>query len=253
MTLVKICGIQESEHGLAASQAGADLIGFVFVPVRREVKPNVAREILGRVRSESNHPPAGIGLFVNESAEEINRIVDEVGLDLVQLHGDESPELAAEIEVPVIKAIRLERDLDPQEVREIVESFLEHCHGVLIDSHVPGHWGGTGVVGDWNVVADLTRDFPVVLAGGLTAENVGDAIKSVRPAVVDVSSGVETDRRKDTAKIKQFVREAKAVDLEERTTVAAEPLVRLIEEIRHSRATVVTTQDQSGTNRGVKV
>jgi phosphoribosylanthranilate isomerase len=253
MTLIKICGIRETEHAMAASHAGADLIGFVFVPVRREVKPEVARDILSSVRQTVDIPPVGIGLFVNERAQTINRIADEVGLDLVQLHGDEAPELAAEIDVPVIKAIRLERDLAVSDVRRTIESYLEHCAGVLIDSHVPGHWGGTGVVGDWNVVSELARDYPIVLAGGLTPENVAEAINTVGPAIVDVSSGVETDGRKDSAKIARFITQARSVDREDGISSASQSLATMIKQIRYSRASRVAGQDQPGTNRGVRV
>jgi phosphoribosylanthranilate isomerase len=208
MTLVKICGIKHEQHALEAARAGANLIGFVFVPVRREVMPDVAREIVSTVRSSCEQPPAAIGLFVNETADVINATVELVGLNFVQLHGDESPDLASQIDVPVIKAIRMKSVMQPDDLRATIETHLEYCDGVLIDSHVPGHWGGTGVVGDWTVVSQLARDYPIVLAGGLTPENVAEAIQTVRPAVVDVSSGVETDGEKDSTKVRSFIERA---------------------------------------------
>jgi phosphoribosylanthranilate isomerase len=249
MTLVKICGIKEIEHAIAATEAGASLIGFVFVPVRREVTPEVARTIVTTVRRHHERPPATVGLFVNESAEKINRIVAQVGLDLVQLHGDESPELAADIDVPVIKAIRLDTSQGSQDVQETVAEYAQICAGVLIDSHVPGHWGGTGVVGDWATVAKLAPDFPVILAGGLTADNVGEAIQTARPVAVDVSSGVETDGRKDIQKIERFIAEANAASATVVSRPSSQRLVRLIEKIRErpgSRSESISFHAQTG-------
>jgi phosphoribosylanthranilate isomerase len=232
MTLVKICGIREYEHAQVAAQAGADAIGFVFVPVRREVSPETARSIIERVRSDFERPPATVGLFVNESAEAINSVVRRAGLDLVQLHGDEPPELAAELDAPAIKALRVGQGDDVDELEATIAAYLQHFSGVHIDSHVPGHWGGTGVVGDWDVARRLAGKFSIVLAGGLSPDNVGTAIEQVRPAVVDVSSGVEIDGRKDPDLIRAFIASARtAYELIPENPAGAE-LVTFITELR---------------------
>jgi phosphoribosylanthranilate isomerase len=231
MTLAKICGIRELEHGVVAAEAGADLIGFVFVPVRREVSPDVASEIIKGVRS-SGDAPASVGLFVNETADHINQVIAKTGIDLVQLSGNETSELAKGIDAPVIKAVRIEPGMTLEHVRRMIESYLEHCVAVLIDSHVAGQWGGTGVIGDWDAAALLAEEYPVVLAGGLNAENVAGAIAQVNPAVVDVSSGVETDGRKDSQRIRAFL--ANATSSYREPSVASRTFVTLIEQIRHA-------------------
>lgn len=212
MTLVKICGIRELHHARVAAESGADMLGFVFVPVRREITPDAAARIITTVRQETERPPAAVGLFVNESAARINRVVAQVGLDLVQLSGDEPPELAREIDVPVIKAVRLPAGTSLDEARRKIQAHLEYSAAVLLDSHVDGHWGGTGVVGDWDVAATLAVEFPVVLAGGLAPEIVARAIEQVNPAMVDVSSGVETDGQKEPDKIREFISAARSAD-----------------------------------------
>lgn len=229
MTLVKICGIRTREHALIASESGADLIGCVFVPVRREVKSDVAAGIISAVRREAHRPPAAVGLFVNESAGAINRIVEQVGLDLVQLSGEEPPELASGIGVPVIKAVRLAVGTPLDEARRRISEHLEHSAAVLLDSQVDGHWGGTGVVGDWAAAARLAEEFPVVLAGGLNPENVAAAIEQVNPAVVDVSSGVETSGQKDPDKIRRFLGAAGARS--QHPSAAASPFAELVQRI----------------------
>ena len=232
MTLVKICGIQEKDHALVAAESGASLIGFVFVPVRREIDPDDARQIIDSVREKYMHPPAAVGLFVNEPANTINEVVEQVGLDFVQLHGDEDPELASQLSVPAIKALRIEEDQSEAQVRKRVEAYLRYCSAVLLDSHVPGHWGGTGVKGDWDLAATIARDYPVILAGGLTPENVGEAIETVRPAVVDVSSGVETDEQKDPAKIVAFLENANEQARQIRPSKPSKALKAYIESVR---------------------
>lgn len=235
MTLLKICGIRELEHAQVAAESGASLIGFVFVPVRREVKPEIAREILETVRQAHADSPAAVGLFVNESSETINRIVAEVGLDLVQLHGDESPELANELDVPAVKALRPDAGQTEAAVREAVEAYLSTFQAVQLDSHVPGQWGGTGVKGDWELAANLARDYPLVLAGGLSPENVVEAISSVAPAVADVSTGVETDGRKDVEKIRQFISNARSVAADTEVSPTARTFQDLIATIRRKQ------------------
>jgi phosphoribosylanthranilate isomerase len=245
--LVKICGIREPEHALVAANASADLIGLVFVPgVRRQVSTERAREIVAELRRSRGEPPAVVGLFVDEPAEHINRVVGEVGLDLVQLSGNEPPGLAGQIDVPVIKALRLPAGMTAREARALAEPFASSVAGYVVDSHVPGQWGGTGVVGDWEVAARLAARFPVSLAGGLDPDNVADAIRAVRPAIVDVSSGVEIDGVKDPAKIVAFVVAARrqAGPLPE-----GSPARQLARTIREARARPAEPARAFGTSR----
>jgi phosphoribosylanthranilate isomerase len=228
MTEVKICGIREEQHALVASEAGASLLGFVFVPVRRAISPECARQIIASVRKDCEYPPAMIGLFVNESTNHINSIVEQVGLDVVQLHGDEIPEQGSKITVPAIKALRIESDHTEAFIRKGIEAYLQHCAAVLLDSHVPGHWGGTGVTGDWELAAKMADDYPVILAGGLTPENVAGAIETVRPAAVDVSSGIETNGEKDPERIRAFIRAAQDASTGNSVSPAANALHELI-------------------------
>lgn len=232
MTLVKICGIQEEDHAMVAAESGASLIGFVFVPVRREIEPETAGKIIKSVRERYMHPPAAVGLFVNESASTINGIAEEVGLDFAQLHGDEDPELASQLVIPAFKALRIEAEHSEADVRKQAETYLRNCTAVLLDSHVPGHWGGTGVKGDWELAAGIARDHPVILAGGLAPENVSEAIETVRPAVVDVSSGVEIDGRKDPAKIAAFLANANEQVRGMRKSRPMKTLQEIIESVR---------------------
>jgi phosphoribosylanthranilate isomerase len=234
--LIKICGIRELEHAQVAAEAGADLLGFVFVPVRRQITPNDARPILESVRGDSQRPPVAVGLFVNESAEKINAVAEQVDLDLVQLSGIEAPELAGQIDRPVIKAVRVEEGESLEDVSARIERYLQFSAGVLLDTHVAGQWGGTGVVGNWPMAARLAELFPIVLAGGLNPRNVADAIGEVQPAVVDVSSGVETDGRKDAQKIREFVSAAKRRQAAVDSNSPAKPLIEMISEMHERRA-----------------
>lgn len=238
MSLVKICGMRDLNAADVAARHGASMIGFVFVPVRREVSRDIARQIISQIRAGHTRPPAAVGLFVNETAETINATIQETGLDLVQLHGDESPGLASQINVPVIKALRLESGTDRNAVRSTVQRYLETCAAVHLDSHVPGQWGGTGVVGDWELASELAGDYPVILAGGLSPENVSSAIQTVRPAVVDVSSGVETDGDKDTEKIVTFLDTARQASQQVDRHDSGDSITTLIEAIRDRRSTI---------------
>lgn len=212
MFRIKICGITCPEDAAAVAAAGADAVGLNFYAKSpRYVEPASARAIVDAV-------PAGVvkvGLFVNAPVEGVCRIVDRLGLDLVQLHGDEPPEyLAALGDRPVMRAFRL----GPGGLGEIGE-YLRRCEAagclprlVLVDAFRPGKYGGTGETAEWWALADYRSSIsspPVVLAGGLTPENVREAIRTVRPAAVDTASGVESSPgRKDPARVAAFVRAA---------------------------------------------
>ena len=210
MTIVKICGLRTVEHAHAAVEAGADLLGFIFAPTRRQVRPAEVAAISAAVRAM----PAGrrvglVGVFVNDPAELMAAIVRECGLDAIQLSGDESEQIVEALPpgCMVIKAVRLAGAAEEQGwLRTNAPTRL------LVDAHVPGAYGGSGVVADWERAAELARQRPIILAGGLTPDNVAEAVRQVRPWGVDVSSGVETDGLKDIAKIQAFVTAVRVVD-----------------------------------------
>lgn len=218
MTLVKICGISDPRHALVAAEAGADMIGLVFYPEsRRNATPEIAREVRAAV---AGTPLKVVGLFVNEQPGTINRVAEDVGLDIVQLSGDENPEIIAAIERPVIGTIRVDssgRSDEEGQFRRWQRSAPAPW-AVLLDAHVPGMYGGTGTVADWFVAADLARRGRVVLAGGLHPDNVITAIHAVKPFAVDVSSGVETNGAKDADKIRAFVHAARETTITAGTT-----------------------------------
>lgn len=208
---VKICGVTTTEDALGAVQAGADAIGVNFYrPSPRFVEESRAREIAAVL-------PEGVkcvGVFVNPELAELETAAS-LGLHAVQLHGDESPALLAHYRaLPVIKAFRLGGDgLAP------FANFLEQCRALgctpamaLIDASHAGEFGGTGVTANWQVAAEYAKlnGPPLVLAGGLHAENVATAIQTVRPAAVDTASGVESSPgNKDTARMEAFVQAAR--------------------------------------------
>lgn len=209
--LVKICGLRTAEHALAAAAAGADLLGFVFAPSRRQITPEHAATLATAVRAAQGPPPLLVGLFVNAEPTTVNAVAAQVGLDYVQLSGDEPVGHADQIELPIIKAIRMDGSASE---RAWVQRATARAPGraviLLVDAHVPGSYGGTGVVADWARVAELAALVPVLLAGGLTPANVAAAIARVGPYGVDVSSGVETGGVKDPLKIEAFIGAARA-------------------------------------------
>jgi phosphoribosylanthranilate isomerase len=197
---VKICGITSPEDGRAAAEAGAAAIGLVFWSRSpRAVDLPTARRITAGL------PPfvLRVGVFVDEQPDVIARISDSVGLDLVQLHGNESPETLAALPRRALKAVRVGSDFRPEQALR----YSGHAAGLLLDSGDADLPGGTGGVFDWAVVDGLRDRLGfVVLAGGLTPDNVGLAIRTIRPDAVDVSSGVEAaPGRKDPAKMGAFV------------------------------------------------
>jgi phosphoribosylanthranilate isomerase len=210
--LVKICGLTCVEDALACAELGADWIGLNFHPPSpRCVDPSRAESILAAL---PGHVTA-VGVFVDRPAGAVAEVADRLGLDVVQLHGNESPEdVAALGRFKVIRAFRLRT----AEGWTIVAEFLARTealgrppHGVLVDADVPGVAGGTGVTVDASVL-DAVPPLPrLILAGGLTAENVGDRIRRVRPWMVDVASGVESaPGRKDSARVAAFIQAVRA-------------------------------------------
>jgi len=211
MTMVKICGISNKEHAIAAIQAGADFIGLVFAKSKRQVTTSRAKEIVNSIRKASETVKT-VGVFVNAPADDVNRIANDCGLDMVQLSGDESWQYARQIQRPVIKAIRVQQEKEDDIIKAIVsgaDTFFDNAHIALLDTHVEGKYGGTGKSFDWDLAQTISAKYPIIVAGGLTPDNVKQAIEKMNPWGVDVSSGVETDGIKDIAKIKKFIDEAK--------------------------------------------
>lgn len=199
----KICGITRIEDALLAAEAGADAIGLVFYAKSpRAVGVQQARAIIAAL------PPfvTTVGLFVNASRDELNEILAAVPLDLLQFHGDETADDCAGYQRPYIKALRVRPGED---IKARCAEFPQAA-GILLDTFVPGVPGGTGETFDWSLVPQ-EPGCPIILAGGLTAENVAAAIAQVRPWAVDVSGGVEASKGiKDVAKVRAFVEAVRA-------------------------------------------
>jgi phosphoribosylanthranilate isomerase len=195
---VKICGIRSLEEAEAAMEAGADALGFNFWPASpRFITTEAAREIIAAL------PPlvANIGVFVNETQRAVEAIATDLRLAAVQLHGDEPPAFCARITAAkTIKAIHVTENFEPNSITRYPASMI------LLDTRLSGKYGGTGETFDWSLAVECASLARIMLAGGLTAENVGEAIATVRPTAIDVCSGVEAEPgRKDLAKLRDFM------------------------------------------------
>lgn len=202
MTRVKICGITSLDDALTAVEAGADALGFVFYAQSpRHLFPEQAARIISQL------PPfvQTVGLFVNEEAATVNEVADLCSLDLVQLHGDESADYCQQMSRRVLKTFRVRSltCLDP------IRNY--RVAGYLLDTFSPSFYGGTGTSFNWEIATEaVKRHQRIILAGGLTPDNVAEAIRQVRPYGVDVSSGVEAKPgKKDQEKVREFIRNAK--------------------------------------------
>lgn len=209
---IKICGLREAEHAVAAAEAGANLISFIFAPTRRYVAPEDARLAIEAARAAAGASVKAVGVFVNASVAEMNSVAQVAGLDVIQLSGDEEPGDMTEVCRPVLRALRPPPGTELGDLLGVVDRWQSILPSVtfLIDAYHPGHFGGSGARADWRLAAGLAARQSIMLAGGLDSGNVGEAIAAVKPAGVDVSSGVEIDGRKDTATIRDFVRLARA-------------------------------------------
>lgn len=186
--LVKICGLTTLEDARFCAGFGADYLGFVqHEDSPRYVPPATVREILSWV-----YGAQGVGVFVNRTAEEVNAACEAAGFALAQLHGTESPETVAAVRVPVVKAIRVAHDASAEQLDAAMAPYEGLVTAFLLDTHATSLWGGTGESFNWRVARDLSTQKPVWLAGGLTPENVVRAVETMRPAAVDVSSGLES-------------------------------------------------------------
>ncbi|MFE4811085.1 N-(5'-phosphoribosyl)anthranilate isomerase [Peribacillus simplex] len=196
--LVKICGIKTLAAAQTAVSSGADFIGFIFAESSRKVEP----EIVGEFGANLAGQVKKVGVFANQTEQEVIKSAEIAGLDYIQLHGNESASFARRMPLPVIKAFAVNSEKDLENIHEYPADYL------LVD--LPKSSSGKGMTLDWDMIrkADLPLG-KVILAGGLTPENVGKAIKAVSPFAVDVASGVETNGLKDAVKINAFINEAK--------------------------------------------
>ena len=212
-TTIKICGVRHSENALVAAEAGADYIGIVFVPGRRRrIEPSAARLIIDRLSAIGPEAPSSVGLFGDQPLAEVLDTIAVAGLDVVQLCGEESVEYCRAVgdHARVIKVLHVENDAPIAEIGNLIDTYAAVGCTVTLDSQVAGLHGGTGESFDWSIAAQLAssgRSF--MLAGGLTPDNVSEAISVVKPWGVDVSSGVETDGEQDPDKIRRFVASAR--------------------------------------------
>ena len=204
-TRVKICGITRIEDALLVANSGADAIGFVFY----EKSPRHV-DIEKAALLQASLPPfiTTVGLFVNASEKEVRRVLASVPLDLLQFHGDETPDFCKQFQMPYLKAIRVKTGVDLLQCA----ALYKRAQGLLLDAHVEGIPGGTGAVFDWDLIPESLL-LPLILSGGLNVHNVSDAIEKVRPHAVDVSSGVEASKGiKDQEKISRFMSEVAGAD-----------------------------------------
>lgn len=184
MVRVKVCGITEYEDALAAVQLGASALGFIFASGPRLITPEKARDII------TSLPPfvKAVGVFVNEMTSSIRATFDFCGLDLIQLHGDEPPDLCHELMPYTIKVMRIK----DESILQFVEPYRGKVRALLLDTYMKDKPGGTGKTFDWNLAVEIKAlGIPIILSGGLGPSNIEDAIKTVRPYAVDVNSGVE--------------------------------------------------------------
>jgi phosphoribosylanthranilate isomerase len=207
MTKIKICGIKTVTDALAAQQAGADLIGFNFYPKSpRHIDVGRCRDIMSVMRRYGHI--TYVGVFVNASVPEIRATLETCGLSLAQLHGEETPEMQSALDGKAFKAFR--------GVPASLDGFVRReAPALLVDASVKGAYGGTGVTADWNRAAELAKQYPLLLAGGLTPENVSEAVRQVKPWGVDVASGVESGPgEKDLQKMMAFVKAVRSATTE---------------------------------------
>lgn len=222
MTWVKICGLTNLEDALAAVEAGADYLGFIFYPgSRRAVTLDAARSMVQCLRQQPTCPWL-VGVFVNAPVAQAAHILDSCQLDLAQLSGDETPNQIGDPASPLWgRAYKALRPASYAEAEAEAEWYQPPAGrqpslpDLLLDSHQPGHYGGTGRLSDWAMAARLAGRWRLMLAGGLTPANVTQAVQQVRPLAVDVASGVESrPGRKDQAAVRLFIAQVRAADVQ---------------------------------------
>ena len=217
MTIVKICGLKDPENAVVAADAGADLIGVVFVEgVRRNVSLPQAEQIVSAFSTKTKiRMPKSVGLFADQSLEFVNMAVEKCQLDYVQLCGEETLDYCTQVEAQVIRQYKVNESYGIQRDKERIIRDLDQISESgcmpLLDRFEHGSLGGTGKTFDWALIDGISDQIDFMLAGGLTSDNVGFAIKSVSPWGVDVSTGVETEQVKDATKIIEFIDVARSI------------------------------------------
>jgi len=207
---IKICGITNLDDARSAIEAGADLLGFNFYAKSpRYIMPEQAREIAAQIQS-GGHGPLLVGVFVNSTLEEIRSILEIAPIDLAQLHGDEPVHVVEQLHGRGFKALRPKSEAEAEIDAEWFAPHGPNAPVFLVDAYRKDQYGGTGHVADWSIATKLAQQYPILLAGGLTSDNVAEAIRQVRPWGVDVASGVEVSPgKKDVEKMKSFVENSK--------------------------------------------
>ncbi|MDA0987643.1 MAG: phosphoribosylanthranilate isomerase [Chloroflexi bacterium] len=218
MTKVKICGLSKVDDALAAANAGADFLGILFEPrSRRFLDAEYAKDLIQSFRDQwHRESPAWVGVFANQPLEEVNHLLTYCNMDMAQLSGNESTDYCSQVVRPVVKVIHVRNNAPAHDVLEEVErslkTYRDSGHICMLDTFKEGILGGTGQVFNWEVGQRLARDYSFLLAGGLSPENVAEAIRQVQPWGLDVSSGVETVGQKDAAKIAEFIAQVHQTD-----------------------------------------
>ena len=211
MTKIKICGLRNLEQALAAAEAGADFLGIVFEPnSSRYVSAEVANSLVTNFSGIwTKSLPKWVGVFANQSSEDVNRILIDCNLDMAQLSGNESMGFCRNIKRPVIRVTHVRSDVHNDVMLEEIKSSLDEDNMIgyisMLDTYKSGVGGGTGQMFNWELAEKIAETSSFFLAGGLTPENVREAIHSVKPWGVDVSSGIETGGEKDIGKIYEFI------------------------------------------------
>jgi phosphoribosylanthranilate isomerase len=207
---IKICGITNIDDARLAAEAGADLVGFNFYPKSpRYIAPEKVREIAAKIRA-GGRGPLLVGVFVNSPLEEVQSILEIARIDLAQLHGDEPVPIVEQLHGRGFKALRPTSETEAEIDAEWFAPYGPNAPVLLIDAYRKDQYGGTGHAADWSIAMKLAQQYPILLAGGLTPENVAEAIRQVRPWGVDVASGVEVaPGKKDAEKMKLFVERAR--------------------------------------------
>ena len=192
---VKICGITNLEDALLCESEGADALGFIFYKKsKRYIEPDLAKEIINYLSPFIMK----VGVFVNESVDFINETAAELNLNAVQLHGEESPELVSKITFPVIKSFRINNGFDFSILKKYSDNFL------LLDTYSDAEYGGTGKTFNWKLIPHELKN-KIILAGGISADNIEEIFFNIKPAAVDLSSSLESEPgKKDKEKVKEF-------------------------------------------------
>jgi len=201
LTRVKICGLKRREDISYVNELEPDYVGFVFVKSKRQIDKYKAKELISNLDKSIKT----VGVFLNTPAVKVKEISEFCNLDIIQLHGDETPEYCNMFEREVWKAFRIRNEDSLKEIEQY------NAGGYLLDTYIKGAYGGTGEVFNWDLASEISKEKLIILAGGLSENNIDMAINVVKPSIVDVSSGVEIDGYKDFDKIKKFIERVRKI------------------------------------------